>query len=103
MRVRKLHARATLVVCAFRLSDLNDPYAQDYADDGVHGRGGRCLLKLLTDSNIINKAVFVVKKIWWNQVRRPKIHDRGANCSRYHVSNGYCRCGLDYQKEKEDN
>ena len=55
-----LHAKATHRVCVLRLADTNDPYKQDYVDDGEFG-GGRCILKFLTERDLTNKAIFIVR------------------------------------------
>ena len=57
----KLHTGDTHVLCAHRLADLRDPRLHDCVDDGEHG-GGRVVLKMLCDRQIVNKGVFVARK-----------------------------------------
>ena len=59
-KVHSIHTDARHIVSACRLSGRNFHTCQDFQDDGEHG-GGIFLLNLLLDSNIQNRAIFVVQ------------------------------------------
>lgn len=58
--VKKKHAEATHVACAFRIPGNNPATLQDFVDDGEFG-AGRIMLKWLHDKNHFNVAVFMVR------------------------------------------
>ena len=59
-KVKSLNVEARHVVCAFRLPHRNFHTHQDFVDDEEHN-GGAYLLRLLTDSDIKNRAIFVAR------------------------------------------
>ena len=58
--VTKKHADALHVMCAYMLPGTDHMRQQSHCDDGEFG-GGRCLFKLLKNSNITHRASFVVR------------------------------------------
>ena len=59
-KVRAMHADARHVVCSCRLPSRNFHTHQDFCDDDEHS-GGQFLLQLLEASEIMNRAIFVVR------------------------------------------
>lgn len=59
LQVKKKHAEATHVACAFRLMNKDSSH-QDCTDDAEYG-AGRSLLKLLKDENLDGIAIFMVR------------------------------------------
>lgn len=58
--VKRKHAEATHVACAYRLPGDDTPSLQDFEDDGEFG-AGRTMLKLLTENRHMNIATFLVR------------------------------------------
>ena len=58
--VRELHADARHVMCAFRLPHREFYKYQDYQDDDEHA-GGKLLLHAMCQSEMFNRAIFVVR------------------------------------------
>lgn len=58
--VKKKHAEATHVACAFRIPGENTATLQDYVDDGEFG-AGRSMLKWLEEESLFNILVFMVR------------------------------------------
>lgn len=59
-KLRIKYADASHIISAHRLSPPNGPLNQEATDDGEHA-GGRLLLHLLQDLDIVNVAVFIVR------------------------------------------
>ena len=59
-KIRSLHTDARHVICAFRLPHRNFHTHQDFIEDGEYG-GGSYLLQLLSDSDVMNRAIYVVR------------------------------------------
>lgn len=59
-KLRIKYADATHISSAYRLHPPNGPFNQEATDDGEYGMG-RALLKILTDSEVTNGAVFLVR------------------------------------------
>lgn len=59
-QLRIKYSDATHIMSAFRLNPPNGPLNQESSDDGEFG-GGRVLMKLLMENDIVNTAVFVVR------------------------------------------
>ena len=59
-RIKADHIGARHVICAFRIPNTAYHTHQDYFEDDEHG-AGRTLLKALVTSNIMHRAIFVVR------------------------------------------
>lgn len=59
-KLRVRYADAHHIMSAFRLDPPNGPYNQEANDDGEYG-GGRAILSVLQDNDVLNVAVFVVR------------------------------------------
>ena len=59
-KIKSLYSDARHIICAFRVAGRNFHTHQDFMDDDEHG-GGNYLLKLLEDSEIRDRAVFVAR------------------------------------------
>ena len=60
-KIKAIHLDARHVICAVRLPGKDYFHNQDYIDDDEHG-GGAFLLSLLTESQIQNRAIYIVRK-----------------------------------------
>ena len=58
IKLKLLYPDARHIVCAYSLPGVDKYYCEDFCDDEEYN-GGRTLLRLLLDSNISNRAVFV--------------------------------------------
>ena len=59
-KVKSMHSAVRHVVCAFHIPHEHFHTFQDYCDDDEHEAGAK-LLQMLVDSDITNRAVFVVR------------------------------------------
>ena len=59
-KLRIQHGSARHIVCSWRLPGTNWPQLQDYENDDEHN-AGKVLLQVLTEAEIFNRAVFVVR------------------------------------------
>ena len=61
MKLRAMYSAARHIICSYRLPGVRFHQLQDFFDDDEHFAGA-FLLKFLEDSNISNRAVFVVRE-----------------------------------------
>ena len=60
-KIRSIHTEARHVICACRVPGRKFHTCQDFVDDDEHARGA-FLLRLLTDSEIQNRVLLVVRE-----------------------------------------
>ena len=60
IKVRKNHPEALSIMCAYRIPGTDHSRLQNYQDDGEAG-GGRVLFQLLLTSDIMHRAIYVVR------------------------------------------
>lgn len=59
-KLRIKYADATHIISAFRLQNPNGPFNQESSDDGEFG-GGRCLMSLLQENDLVDVAIFIIR------------------------------------------
>ena len=59
-KIHAIHPEARHIVCSWSLPGRDSYYLKDFCDDDEHGTGAY-LLKLLLQSNIQNRAIFVIQ------------------------------------------
>ena len=104
-KLREEFGEARHIVLAFRLPGRNFPSLQDYVDDDEDGAGAT-LLKLLSEAQIYNRAVFVIRHYGGEHLGPARFRaytEAAQSAITYDPYNGFSKCNqTPWPKEMSD-